>query len=206
MRTEFRYTIRSITADFPPHMNLLPKTLSLTLLSAVLALTGCVKKPSRPDPSSTVMGQAGGGGLGDGSATDFGATDGSASGLETRTDGSYEEGDKIFKVVQPVFFETDKSGIKESERSKLQAAKEYLDAHPEYRILFEGRCDWRGTSDYNLALGDRRSGAAKKYIETLGVPATKIETLSKGDMDAKENAVEADMANDRRVEIIFLKK
>ena len=152
------------------------------------------------------MGQAGGGGLGDGSANNFGATDGSAMGLEGRADGSYEEGDKIFKVVEPVLFETDKSAIKESERSKLQAAKEYLDAHPEYRVLFEGHCDWRGTSDYNLALGDRRSGAAKKYIETLGVPATKIETLSKGDMDAKENAVEADMANDRRVEIIFLKK
>jgi peptidoglycan-associated lipoprotein len=187
-------------------MKFISKSLSFALLSAVVALTGCVKKPSRPDPTSTVLGQGSGGGLGGGLGGDFGtglSADGSD--LAARTDGLFEEGDMI-KGSEPVYFDFDRAGIKESERPKLQKAKEYLDANPTHRVLFEGHCDWRGTAEYNLGLGDRRANAAKKYLETLGVPAARIEVISKGDIDARENGSEADMAKDRRAEIIFLKK
>jgi peptidoglycan-associated lipoprotein len=186
-------------------MNLFSKSFSLVLLSVAVAVTGCVKKPKRPDPSSTVMGQTGGG-LGAGGPSDFGAlTDASAGGLEQR-EGVIETEDMIKGLLQPVYFDFDKSGIKESERPKLQAAKEYLDQNPQYRLLLEGHCDWRGTAEYNLGLGDRRAAAASNYLKTLGVSAEKLETLSKGDIDAKENGSDADMANDRRAEIVILKK
>ena len=106
----------------------------------------------------------------------------------------------------PIYFDFDRAGIKESERPKLQKAKEYLDANPTHRVLFEGHCDWRGTAEYNLGLGDRRAAAAKKYIETLGVPAARVEVVSKGDLGAIENGSDADMAKDRRVDIIFITK
>jgi peptidoglycan-associated lipoprotein len=186
-------------------MNLFSKSFSFALLSAVVALTGCVKKPSRPDPNSTVLGQNGGG-IGGGGVDPFGTlTDPTASDLSPRADGLYEEGDMI-KGSEPVYFDFDRAGIKESERPKLQKAKEYLDANPTHRVLFEGHCDWRGTAEYNLGLGDRRAAAAKKYLETLGIPAARIEVISKGDMDAIENGSDADMAKDRRADIIFLKK
>ena len=186
-------------------MNLFSKSFSFALLSAVVALTGCVKKPSRPDPNSTVVGPSGGG-IGGTGVDPFGTglTDG-VTDLTARGDGLYEEGDMI-KGSEPVYFDFALFGIKESERPKLQKAKEYLDANPTHRVLFEGRCDWRGTAEYNLGLGDRRANAAKKYLETLGISASRIEVVSKGDMEAIENGSDADMAKDRRADIIFLKK
>jgi peptidoglycan-associated lipoprotein len=187
-------------------MNLFSKSVSFALLSAVVALTGCVKKPSRPDPTSTVLGQSGGG-LGGGVGGDFGAglTE-AGSDLTSRGDGVIETEDMIKGLIKPVYFDFDRAGIKESERSKIQEAKAHLDQNPTHRILFEGHCDWRGTAEYNLGLGDRRAAAAKKYLETLGIPAARVEVISKGDIDAKENGADADMANDRRAEIIILKK
>jgi peptidoglycan-associated lipoprotein len=85
------------------------------------------------------------------------------------------------------------------------AAKEYLDQNPTYRLLLEGHCDWRGTAEYNLGLGDRRANAAKRYLATLASP-DKIETLSKGSLDAEQNGDDAARARDRRVEIVILKK
>jgi peptidoglycan-associated lipoprotein len=186
-------------------MNLFSKSLSFALLSAVVALTGCVKKPSRPDPSSTVLGQSGGG-LGGGTGGDFGTGLDAGADLINRPDGVIEDEDKIIGLIKPVYFDFDRAGIKESERSKIQEAKAHLDQNPQHRVLFEGHCDWRGTAEYNLGLGDRRANAAKKYLETLGIPAARIEVISKGDIDAKENGSDADMSNDRRAEIIILKK
>jgi peptidoglycan-associated lipoprotein len=186
-------------------MNLFSKSLSFAFLSAVVALTGCVKKPSRPDPSSTVLGQHGGGIPGGGvPGFDTGLTTDPL--LESRAPGVYEDEDMIKGLIQPILFDFDRAGIKESERSKIQAAKAHLDANPGHRVLFEGHCDWRGTSEYNLGLGDRRAAAAKKYLETLGIPAARIEVVSKGDIDAQENGSDADMANDRRADVIILKK
>jgi peptidoglycan-associated lipoprotein len=55
-------------------------------------------------------------------------------------------------------------------------------------------------------LGDRRANASKSYLGKIGLPATKIETLSKGSLEAKEKGTADEMKNDRRVEIIILKK
>ncbi|MGC4075124.1 MAG: OmpA family protein [Nibricoccus sp.] len=185
-------------------MNLFSKSLSIALLSAVVALTGCVKKPSRPDPSSTAIGM-GGGPTGGGSGFDASLIAPGTEGLEARADGLIADGD-LLRGSEPVLFDLDRAGIKESERAKIQKAKAYLDANPTHRVLFEGHCDWRGTAEYNLGLGDRRAAAAKKYLETLGIPAARIEVISKGDIDAKENASDADMAHDRRADIIFITK
>jgi peptidoglycan-associated lipoprotein len=185
-------------------MNHFVKKTSFILLSAFVVLSGCRKKPQRPDPSATVMGQQGGG-LGAGGLGDLGATDASAAGLQGR-EGVIETEDKIIGLLQPVYFDFDKSGINQAERAKLQAAKDYLDKTPQHRLLIEGHCDWRGTAEYNLGLGDRRANAAKEYLVSLGVAANRVETLSKGSLDAKEQASDGDMAKDRRAELVVLKK
>ena len=184
-------------------MNLFTKKLCFVVISAAVVLTGCSKKPKRPDPTSTVLGPNG---L---NPTDMnvngGLTDGTAGGLGL-PNGAIDEGDKIRGLLQPVYFDFDKSGINAAERAKLDAAKQYLGEHPEQRLLLEGHCDWRGTSEYNLGLGDRRANAAKQYLSTIGVAAEKLETLSKGNLDAVEKADDATMAKDRRVELVVLKK
>lgn len=184
-------------------MNIALKKLCLVVASAALVLTGCSKKPKRPDPSATVLGPTGGGAI---TPTDVTApVDASAQGLTQRDPSIIEDANSIRGLFKPVFFDLDKSNIKESERSKLQDAATYLKDHADQRILLEGHCDWRGTAEYNLSLGDRRANAAKKYLGTLTAP-DKLETLSKGSLDAKPNADEATMANDRRVDIVILKK
>jgi peptidoglycan-associated lipoprotein len=186
-------------------MNLLSKKLCIVLLGAMVALSGCTKKPKRPAPSDTMLGQGGTqtGGLGVGGMDNLG--DSTAPGL-TQRDGVIDDGKTIRGALQPVYFDYKMSAIKPDERAKLQAAKDYLDKNPQYRLLFEGHCDWRGTGEYNLGLGDRRANAAKTYISKIGVAATKLETVSKGDLEAKENASEDEMSKDRRVEIVVLKQ
>ena len=137
---------------------------------------------------------------------------GLASGADTPSDlaqrdaGAFDANGQDRKSLESVYFDFDKSSIKQSERVKIQAAKDLLEKNPTYRILFEGHCDWRGTDEYNLSLGDRRATAAKKYLISLGVAADKVESNSKGSLEASKNADEATMAKDRRAEIIVLKK
>ena len=105
---------------------------------------------------------------------------------------------------QTVLFDFDKSDVRASEREKLKVAKEYLDKNPTHRLLLEGHCDWRGTAEYNLGLGDRRAAAVRKYLQSLGVPAERVETLSKGSLEAAKNADDATMAKDRRVDLVVV--
>ncbi|AKC82049.1 hypothetical protein IMCC26134_03290 [Verrucomicrobia bacterium IMCC26134] len=188
-------------------MNAFSRKTLFVLISAAVVLTGCSKKPKRPDPSATVIGQEG-----QLNPMDAAFNNGSNSALSDPNNsfagqnGVIDEGDKIRGLLQPVYFAYDQSALQAAERSKLDAAKTYLEAHPEQRLLIEGRADWRGTGDYNLGLGDRRAAAAKQYLITLGVADTKVEVLSKGDLEATENASEDVMSKDRRADLVVLKK
>jgi peptidoglycan-associated lipoprotein len=184
-------------------MNTASKKLCLLIASAAFIFAGCSKKPKRPDPSSTLIGPAGGGLTPE---TTNPLVDPNAAALEQRDPNIIETADMIKGLLGAVYFDFDKSTIKEPERAKIQAAKEYLAKNPTYRILFEGHCDWRGTDEYNLSLGDRRATAAKQYLISLGVAADKVEANSKGSLEASKNADDATMAKDRRAEIIVLKK
>lgn len=189
-------------------MSVVAKKLSLLFVAAALLVAGCTKKPKRPDPSATMLGQAGAaGGLNatDVATSDLGLTE-PGSTLEARPDGYYEDENVIRGLLEPVYFDFDQSGIKPAERPKLQAAQDYLAKNPQHRMLLEGHCDWRGTAEYNLGLGDRRAASARQFLQTLGVDATRVETSSKGDLEATENADEATMARDRRVDFVILKR
>ena len=119
-------------------------------------------------------------------------------------DGGFDLDGQMRGVLQDVYFDFDSSSIKGTERSKLEEAAQYLRDNPNHRILLEGHCDWRGTAEYNLGLGDRRANAALKYLTSLGVSATRVETLSKGSLEAVKNADKGTAAKDRRVEIIVI--
>lgn len=182
-------------------MNKASKLLSVVIAGAALLLAGCPKTPTRSTPADT---------LSTTTTTPPSQIDNvtpqnlSTVGLENRTDEFDKDGQKR-GVFQPIYFDFDRSDIKASERSKFQDLPKYLQDHPDQHLLFEGHCDWRGTAEYNLGLGDRRASAAKKYLISLGVPADKIETLSKGSLDATKNGDDATMAKERRDEIVILK-
>ncbi len=169
-----------------------------------LVLTGCTHKPVRPAPSDTMGTGLPGGGNG---ATSLNPTENSLNpgGLENRDTGLFANSDQVRNLTEPVYFDFDRSNIKASERPKVQAAKDLLDKHPEAHLLLEGHCDWRGTAEYNLALGDRRANEVKKYLLTLGVSADKLDTVSKGSEEATKNGSAEVMAHDRRVDFVLEK-
>ena len=181
--------------------------LAATSCALALLLAGCPKKPARPDPTATLMGPQG-----SGTSTNLGGMGPSAANLNLDAPGLVERGEGFDPLgqnrtaleAQTVYFDFDSSAIKASERPKLQEAKKYLDDNPGFRLLLEGHCDWRGTAEYNLGLGDRRANAAKKYLQSIGVPADRIETLSKGSLEAVPNADDATRAKDRRVNLIVV--
>ena len=86
--------------------------------------------------------------------------------------------------VNDGYFDYDKFDVREDARSVLtrnaDALKAILREFPNAVITIEGHCDERGSAEYNLGLGDRRSTAAKEFLVQLGVPADRLRTLSYG--------------------------
>jgi peptidoglycan-associated lipoprotein len=83
-------------------------------------------------------------------------------------------------VGDRVFFDTDMSSIREDGRGTLAKQAEWLKKYTNYPITIEGKCDERGTREYNLALGERRANAVRQYLVAQGVPANRIKTISYG--------------------------
>jgi peptidoglycan-associated lipoprotein len=86
--------------------------------------------------------------------------------------------------VKDVYFDYDKDDIRDDQQPTLQAdataLKQIIAAHPEFTAVIEGNCDERGSAEYNLGLGDRRSSKTKDALVAMGVPADKIRTISYG--------------------------
>jgi peptidoglycan-associated lipoprotein len=83
-------------------------------------------------------------------------------------------------ALDPVYFDFDKSFIREDAKPALQKTADYLKKNKDAKIQVQGNCDERGTSEYNMALGDRRATSAKKYLAGLGVEEKRISTVSFG--------------------------
>jgi len=83
--------------------------------------------------------------------------------------------------LQPVFFDFDSSEVSAAGQAVLDANAEVLKRYPGWVVTIEGHCDERGTAEYNLSLGERRAIAARNYLVTLGVPATRLRTVSYGE-------------------------
>jgi peptidoglycan-associated lipoprotein len=82
--------------------------------------------------------------------------------------------------LKDAYFDYDQSDLRDDARSALSGNAEWLKKYPSIQVLIEGHCDERGTSAYNLALGDRRANAARDYLDSLGVAASRIRTVSYG--------------------------
>lgn len=102
-------------------------------------------------------------------------------------------------ISDTVHFDLDKYNIDAESQGILQSQAQWLAKYPAKTVTIEGHCDERGTRDYNLALGERRANAAKSYLVSLGVDASRITVVSYG----KERPIalgsdEASWAKNRR--------
>ena len=79
-----------------------------------------------------------------------------------------------------VYFSFNESGLDSEAKSTLRTQAAWLKDNPQALIVIEGRCDERGTREYNLALGDQRANAARSYLIAQGISAKRIRTISYG--------------------------
>jgi peptidoglycan-associated lipoprotein len=82
--------------------------------------------------------------------------------------------------LKPIFYDLDSSDLSADAQQALQANAELLKQSATWQITVEGHCDERGTAEYNLALGERRANTARDYLVSLGIPATRLKTVSYG--------------------------
>jgi peptidoglycan-associated lipoprotein len=82
--------------------------------------------------------------------------------------------------VQDVFFDYDSYDISGPNQSIVSKDAAYLAAHPNIKVVIGGYCDERGSTEYNLALGENRASAVKRALMTAGVTADRIRTVSYG--------------------------
>lgn len=82
--------------------------------------------------------------------------------------------------VQDAYFDTDKSDLRDDARAALTKDAEFLRSYPQVKVSIEGHCDERGSTEYNLGLGQRRADAAKNFLISLGIGADRIQTTSWG--------------------------
>src|SRR4030095_6203089 len=82
--------------------------------------------------------------------------------------------------LKAVFFALDSNEVDSAGQQVLQSNAEVLKKYTSWQGTIEGHCDQRGTAEYNLALGERRSVSARTYLVSLGIPADRIKTVSYG--------------------------
>ncbi len=164
-------------------------------LFGIIALAGCASHPKSAATQTPVAGSsasttgAQGTGIGPGSA--MGGTQPQAG-----PQSAYDN--------RVIYFDTNQSVIKPEFFSVLKAQAEYLNAHPNQKVMLEGYCDERGTREYNLGLGSRRATAVRKFLLLQGVDADQLEMISYGEAFPADPAHNpAAWAKNRRVVMNF---
>jgi peptidoglycan-associated lipoprotein len=120
--------------------------------------------------------------------------------------------DQFRAVAKSIFFDLDKSELLQSEQDKLRVLADFLNQERNRSVFFriEGNCDPRGTSEYNLGLGDRRSRTIRDFLASLGVDPSRIETVSYGSEKAQgteegSSSTPPSWAFDRRGDFVYLR-
>jgi len=104
------------------------------------------------------------------------------------------------------YFDFDQAIVKRMGHGELDRHASFLKEFRSYRVRLEGHADERGTREYNLALGERRSNAIRAYLVAQGVSRTQLEVVSFGEeKPAEMGSGESSWAKNRRVEFIYRK-
>ncbi len=187
------------------------KTLNVKLVSALAMALLLVACKSTPMTKPTVEDKS----VGKDTSSTTGATTGSADdgtgvkevnlddGANTDASGNPLKDPNNILSKRHVYFAFDSDAVSAEFRPLVEAHAKYLLANKEAKVILQGNTDERGTREYNLALGQRRSVAVKKSLNALGVQDGQIETVSYGEEKTQGCADETCFAKDRRTDIVY---
>lgn len=102
-----------------------------------------------------------------------------------------------------IYFDFDKFEVKPEYQDIVNAHAQYAADHPEAKMTLKGHADHRGSHEYNLALGQKRSVSVKDVMNTSGASDGQIETVSYGEEEANQNCQGNECSQDRRVDISY---
>lgn len=191
--------------------------LMLALGLCLLFLGGCGKKgvdsghlSQTMKPEGNLIGSAGLDAQGDPGAVSAGDLESLARtgvnplALDTMSDEYRAVYGRSTAPLYPVFFAFDSSTIQVDQLDNLNSSGAHLLAHDDIAIVIEGNCDERGTSDYNLALGELRALSVKKYLSNIGVAESRIKTVSYGSQRPLFHGSDEDSwAMNRRADLVI---
>lgn len=105
--------------------------------------------------------------------------------------------------LQTVRFQYDSDALSEGEQQKLAGNAEWLKKNASAQMTIEGHCDQRGSTEYNLSLGERRANKVKKMLTDMGISAARLTTTSYGkERPISKGDSDADMAMNRRANFV----
>ena len=148
--------------------------ISLSLAAGLLACSGAKPTPDAPAAKADDKPAA----VAD-SSTSSPAADPNAQGQA--------ELDRAMEALRnvSVFFEFDSATLSQEAKDKLSTVGTILAKYPALKVRIEGNCDERGSEQYNLALGQRRADAAKRYLASMGAHGNQLTAISFGDQKPK---------------------
>jgi peptidoglycan-associated lipoprotein len=168
------------------------RLLPLLIVTAVLAFQGCAPKPAPvplADRIATKPGNASDRGPGSAASEADRGKRGTITeeDLRARSDeerkkesGGQAAGKELTGQLQDIYFDFDSYSIRTEDMPILKGVAAWMATKPAAKLTIEGHCDERGTTDYNLALGQRRAEAAKDYLLKLGVNDKRVKAVSYG--------------------------
>lgn len=93
----------------------------------------------------------------------------------------YDISGELNALLQPIYFDFDRSELKSEGVATLERIAGFLRQHASVRLQAEGNCDERGSSEYNMGLGENRARAVQNYLSNYGISADRIQTTSYGE-------------------------
>jgi peptidoglycan-associated lipoprotein len=153
--------------------------MAILFLSAMMLTVSCAKKTVETDPSASIESQ--------------GSQDGLSAEEIARQKALEEERlreEALRKALaaereqfenQDIYFDFDSSELVPDARMMLKEKADFLTRNSGLTVTIEGHCDERGTTEYNLALGERRAMSAKRYLQDLGIAEFRLNTISYGE-------------------------
>lgn len=179
------------------------KLLLATLMAILLA--ACSSQPTTTDEGAMTE-DKGGAAAGAGGASTAGTGTGGVSGTSVPSGGSANplRDPKNVLSKREVFFDYDSFVVREEFRPMVEAHARYLAGNRNARVALQGHADERGSREYNIALGQKRSDAVKRMMLLLGAQEVQIETVSFGEEKPRNSGHdEAAWAENRRVDIVY---
>lgn len=176
----------------------------LALAMTVVLMTGCSSDETTDSLANGTQGtDASTSGLNDGSmsGSQFGSGNGFGSGSGSHLGPEFSDPNNPLSK-QVIYFELDSSQVKQEYVSVVAAHAQYLASHPNQHVILAGHADERGSSEYNIALGEQRAKSVERMMKSQGVTAGQLEIVSYGEeKPATSGSGESAWQQNRRVEV-----